>query len=194
MSVISGILSADATNNASDAATKAQNNATDATTKVQTAALEEGKRQFDTTQANFAPYKAIGDAAAPELQKFNATGGGDMTADPLYKNQMSAATREATQRAAGSGQGTGGGALQTRLAQLGNQVYNNTYATKYQQLTDAIKVGQGAAGSISTGGSALSNQAQSGANNLSSAIQSGATTLVPSPRTMQIPRRHFMGG
>jgi hypothetical protein len=161
---------------ASDAAS-AQNNATAAAQQSQANATAEQKREFDLTQSNFAPYKAVGDAAAPALQQFNATGGGDMTQDPLYKNAMGAATRQATQQSAGSGQGTAGGALQTRLAQLGNQVYNNTYATKYQQLTDAIKVGQGAAGSISTAGTALGAQSQAGASNLGSLAQSGAVNL-----------------
>ena len=177
MSVISGILSSNATNNASDAATSAQNNATAASTKVQQDALAEQQREFNTTQSNFAPYKAIGDAAAPALQDFNANGGGDLSNDPLYKNQMQTATRQATQLAAGSGQSSQGGALQTRLAQLGNDIYNNTYQTKYQQLTDALKVGQGAAGSISSAGTALGNQVQSGANAMTGAYNSGAINL-----------------
>lgn len=165
MSVVSGILAADSQNNATDKSSQAQANATG-----------EQQREFNITQQNFEPYKDIGAAAAPKFQDF-ISGKTDISNDPLYKNQMTAATREATQRAAGSGQSSAGGAFQTRLAQLGNQIYNNTYQTKYQEITDALKTGQGAAGSISNAGAMLGNQMQAGAQNLGNIYQNNANTM-----------------
>ena len=163
MSIISGILSSNATNNATDTAASSQANAT-----------AEQQREFDSTQQNFAPYQAVGAAAAPRLQQFDASGGTGLTSDPLYQGQMQTATRQANQLAAANGQATGSGAQQTRLAQLGDQIYNNTYQAKYQQLTDALKVGQGAAGSISAAGTALGGQEQQGAVNTGNIAMEGA--------------------
>lgn len=166
MSVVSGIFGA-------NAASDSQDKATDASSQAQSNATAEQKREFDTTQQNYAPYKAIGEAAAPQFTDF-ISGKTDITSDPLYKNQMTASTRQATQRAAGSGQSSQGGALQTRLAQLGSDIYNSTYQTKYQELTDALKTGQGAAGSISNAGIAFGNQQQSAATNLGNIAHNNA--------------------
>ena len=162
MSVVSGILSSNA-----------QNSATKSASNSQAAALAEQGREFDVAQQNYAPYKAIGEAAAPQYTNF-VNGKTDITQDPLYQNALEAANRQATQQTAGAGQSTRSGAYQTRMAQLSDSIYNNAYQTKYQQLTDALKVGQGAAGSITNAGNQYANAVQQNANAMSSIYQNQA--------------------
>ena len=95
MSIISGLLSSDS-----------QDKATEAATSSNDAAQAEQGRQFDITQQNFEPFRKIGAVEAPIYQKFINGQTPDISADPLYKNEMRTATREATQRAAGAGQST----------------------------------------------------------------------------------------
>ena len=152
------------------------------------------RSQYEQQRADQAPYLQMGTnnlgylqnmISSPRSGDITSFMPADLTTDPLYKNAYAAASRQEMQQAAGSGQSTRSGALQTRLGQLGETIYQNTYQNrytaasdayknKYQQLVDAIKIGQGAIGTLAQSSSNYANATGNALSGMSSAIGAGA--------------------
>jgi hypothetical protein len=188
MSVISGIVgaisgssasgsaantAADATTNAAATAASAQNHATDV-----------ANQQFNTTQANFAPFLQAGQAAVPAFSKaIGDTFKYDESQSPAAQYQLEQGSK-ALNRALASRGLSGSGAAVNRLTELNRSVaasdYENAYTkwnNQYSRILDALKLGTGASTSMGAASNNLTNATQAGATNLGNIAQNAGTNL-----------------
>ena len=153
MSVISGIMGADATKDAAKKSADAQKAATD-----------ESKRQFDIQVQKFEPFYQTGVNALGDYQKM-LQGGYDMQESPAAQYQLTQGTKAMNRALASRGLSSSGHAV-NRLTELNSSIAATDWNNQYNRLLDSIKIGTGAASSAGQAGQAYTNQMQNSANAL----------------------------
>jgi len=151
---------------AGNKAAKAQGKAADAAAAVNREQIVEERRQYDTTRADYAPYREVGYGALGKLAGMYgvaAPGGGagyggtgDFETSPGYAFRMAEGQKAIERSAAARGSLGSGGTLKalTRYAQgVASDEYNN-YANRLAALAG---VGQSATGSTASAGQAMVN-------------------------------------
>jgi hypothetical protein len=133
------------------------------------AAVDEQRRQFDTTQANAAPYLAAGKTALGQLQTENDTpfDASQVQMDPGYEFARKQGQQAIDRQTAAAGGRISGAALKA-ASEYNNGVattgYSAAYGRDYQKRTDRLNrlaalagVGQTAGQQVSSAGSASSS-------------------------------------
>jgi hypothetical protein len=190
--LIGGAVAMSSANSASKAASNAANTQADAATRAaqiqadaanrgadiqqqeSEAALALQKSQFDTTQANYAPWLAAGDSAlSQETNLLGLNGAGPQTnafsqfqADPGYQYTVDQAVHGVDRSAAARGLLTSGAtikAIQDRAANLADQGYSNYF----NRISGVAGTGQTATNNVANAG-------QTAVNNESNDMLAGA--------------------
>lgn len=158
---------------------------------AQQRALEEQRRQFDLTRADFAPYRETGTNALAEFGRLYGVGrggllsGDEMTAarerfkaTPGYDFRFSEGVRALDRSAAARGRLRGGG-YGRELTRYGQGIAADEFGTYSNALSRLAGVGQSATGSTAAAGqgtaNAISNIFQTGANQQGNALLNAAT-------------------
>lgn len=174
--VIGGVTSVISGNKAANAERDAATQASAASERATQLQIEEARRQYDTTRADYAPYRDVGYGALNRLASMygvatSGTGAGSgaagsstlgyandggFTASPGYQFRMDEGLKAIDRSAAARGVLNSGGADKARIryAQgLASSEYDN-YASRIAQLAG---VGQAATGSTAAAGQNASN-------------------------------------
>lgn len=124
-------------------------------------AIAESTRQFDVTQANFAPYMTPGAGAMTGMGDLTGINGGSaqMTAleqlreSPFFKSIFRTGEEAVLQNAAATG-GLRGGNTQRSLADFGADAFSRTIQQQLQNLGGIAGIGSGMAGNLGNLGAA----------------------------------------
>lgn len=205
-SIASGVIGANAAGNAADAQTQAANHAADLQAQASKDALDFQKQQYETSQAQAAPWLKAGTTALDQLSTGTAPGGslvtpysGTFTAptditmqnDPGYQARLKLGTDAIQKSAAARGSVVTGGtakALDTYAQDYASNEYSNVYnraltdyTTKYNTYnTDqANQYNRLAAlsGVGQTTASQLATSGQAASNNVSSNLINTASNV-----------------
>lgn len=133
------------------------------------------KRIYEEQRDMFRPYYEVGTGALPEYQKM-LSGDYEMTESPAAKYQREQATKAMNRAMASRGMSGSGNAI-NRLTELNSSIAAQDWNNQYNRLIDAIKIGQGAAGSAGQAGSAYANNVGNAMNSLSNIYQNQGNTL-----------------
>lgn len=166
MSIVSGpmtaIMGANATESASNTAADAQSYAADKALQGQREALAQQKEIYNNQRADFAPYKGIGERGVQDYTKL-MNGEYDMKQSPAAQYQLTQGTKALNRSLAARGLSGSGNAAQ-RLTELNSNIAASDWANQYSRITDALKIGQGAASSVANAGSQMANNYGQSAN------------------------------
>ena len=143
--------------NASRDAARTNQLATDAT-------VNEQRRQYDTTRADFAPWRQAGTEAVNRLGRYASGDTSDFFTSPNYQWRLNEGTRNLENRFSTGG---GGGNAMRALAEYSQNLAANEQQNWWNQQSGLAGTGQSAAGSTAQAGS-------NAANNISSAYLNNA--------------------
>lgn len=123
--------------------------------KAQQAALAEQQRQFNTTQANFAPYQQAGTQALGGIQDLLGLRGSDVHNDaiealknsPAFQALYNQGSDAILQNGAATG-GLRGGNMQNSLANFGANTLATTIQQQLANLGGLVQTGAGATGQL----------------------------------------------
>ena len=148
----------------------AQKSAANTSADAQRESIAAQTAQYNQTRKDNLPYMQAGYKALDQLQNFNPHD----SVSAEYQMQQGAKGMNRQLAARGM---LGGGNAATRLAELNQGIRANDYNTQYNKLTDMLKVGQGAAGSINSAGQNAANQNSASFGNIgNAATQAGNAT------------------
>lgn len=162
MSVVSGILGANAATDAANTTAQANISTADKT-------LAQQQKMYDDQIAREKPFYDTGVTANANLDKM-VNGGYDIKQSPAAQYQLTQGTKSLNRQLAARGLLGSGNAAQ-RLGELSSGVAANDYNQQYSRLLDQVKIGTGASASAGAASSTLSNQM--GQNSL--AVQNAQT-------------------
>lgn len=119
------------------------------------AGLDETRRQYDTTRADFEPYRELGIGGAQGLGDLVGINGGDaqsaeieaLRASPLYQSLYDNGEEALLQTASATG-GLRGGNTQRGLADFGRDTLSQVIEQQLSRYAGLAGIGQGAAGSV----------------------------------------------
>lgn len=176
-----GLLASSATKHAANTAAAAQ-------TASDQAAIAEQQRQFNTTNANLAPYRQFGQSALGPQGDLLGLNGNDaqqaaissLQASPLYQSLFQNGQNTILANASATG-GLRGGNTQTSLANFGRDTLATVIENQLNKLSGASAVGENAAAQTGTFGANSANAissllAEQGASNAGAALASGAAS------------------
>ncbi len=123
------------------------------------AGLDETKRQFDTTRADYQPYQQLGASAAPFLGDLIGLNGNDaqqsqidaLKSGPLYSSLVSSGEDSLLANASATG-GLRGGNTEDSLSRFRSDTLNSVIADKLSQYSGAVGIGSGATGAVANFG------------------------------------------
>lgn len=170
-------------NSAADRAVRAQREAADSANNMQA-------HMYDTTRADYAPWREAGVSALSQIQSdpnlFRSFNMSDYQADPGYAFRMSEGQKALERSAAARGGLNSGATLKalTRYGQdMGSQEYQNAYnrftndqSNRFNRLSGLAGLGQTATGSITQAGQNYANVYGQNALNTGEMIGTAATT------------------
>lgn len=117
-------------------------------------AIEEQRRQYDTTRADFAPWRQAGEGA---LNRLTQASTGDMSAfqaSPDYNFRLNEGTRNLENRFSVSG---GGGNAMRALAEYSQNIASNEFGNWWNRQSGIAGVGQAATNSTANFGANAAN-------------------------------------
>lgn len=142
---------------------------------VQFMALMEQRRQYNDQVKRFQPFYETGTGALEDYNKM-LLGGYEMEESPAAKYQREQATKAMNRAMAARGLSGSGNAV-NRLTELNSAIAAQDWSNQYNRLIDAIKIGQGAAGSAGQAGQNYANAASQTAANLGNIYTNNANAL-----------------
>jgi hypothetical protein len=159
---------------------KAVKKATAAQVDALNRAIDEQRRQFDTTNANFAPYRDAGTGALGGIGDLVGTNGADhqqsaidaLKASPFYQSLFRTGEENVLQSAAATG-GLRGGNTQRSLADFGADTLAQTIAN----LGGIANMGLGATNSTANFGQQTANNVSNSLTQQGQARASGALAI-----------------
>jgi hypothetical protein len=157
MSIVSGIMGAEATKSAGDRAASAQEQAT-----------ASQQQMYGTNVGLQKPFYDVGTGAIPAYQQM-LSGGYNMKQSPAAQYQLEQATKAMTR--ANAKMGISGGTAVNRLSELNRSVAAADWNNQYNRILDALKLGTGSSSTMGQYGTTLGNQQQAGANALGNIYQ-----------------------
>jgi hypothetical protein len=160
---------------------KAINKATDQQVAAFNRGIDEQARQFDTTQANFAPYREIGGKGLSGLGDLIGVNGGapqqsaidQLLASPYYQSLYRNGEEALLQNASATG-GLRGGNTQRSLADFGADTLNQTIQQQLASLGGLAGMGMGATESVANFGQNKANAVTQLLSNIGGAQASGS--------------------
>jgi hypothetical protein len=158
MSVISGIMGAEATRSAANTAADAQNTATAVADK-----------NYMQQREDFMPFYNVGVEAIPDYKKM-LRGEYDMKESPAASYELMKGTRAMNRALASRGLSGSGNAAQ-RLTELNQGIAAKDWQNQYSRILDALKLGTGASASMGAASNANTGAAQTAATNLGNIAQ-----------------------
>jgi hypothetical protein len=153
MSIVSGILGANAAQSGADQAAGTQNNAN-----------AELAREHNQTRQDFMPFYEAGLGALGDYTKM-LKGGYDMQQSPAAMYEQQQGSKMLNRQLAARGQ-LGSGLAANRMTELSQGIAAKDWGAQYNRLLDAVKMGTGASASMGQAANAYGNQVQAGAANL----------------------------
>lgn len=172
-SFIGGLLGGNAQGKAADKAAQLQYDAT----KL---GISESARQFDATRADFAPYQALGTAAAPHLGNLTGTNGVDaqmaevlgIKQSPVYTQTVQNGEDAILANASATG-GLRGGNVEDGLARFRGDALSSAIAAQLANYSGQVGIGSGASDAVGNFGANAVAQ-QNALRNQGAQAQAGA--------------------
>jgi hypothetical protein len=163
---------------------KAVKKATAAQVDALNRAIDEQRRQFDTTNANFAPYRDAGTGALGGIGDLVGTNGADhqqsaidaLKASPFYQSLFRTGEENVLQSAAATG-GLRGGNTQRSLADFGADTLAQTIQQQLANLGGIANMGLGATNSTANFGQQTANNVSNSLTQQGQARASGALAI-----------------
>lgn len=163
---------------------KAVKKATQAQVDALNASIAEQRRQFDTTNANFAPYRDAGVGALGQYGDLVGTNGSDhqqsaidaLKASPFYQSLFNNGQEAVLQNAAATG-GIRGGNTTTSLANFGADALAQAIQQQLGNLGGLINTGVGATNSTANFGQQTANNVSNSLTQQGQARASGALAI-----------------
>lgn len=137
------------------------------------AAIAEQRRQYDTTRADYAPYRAAGTQALGQLQtEMNTpTTSADVMSEPGYQFGLDQGQRAISQRIAAGGGRVSGQAIKA-AGRFGTDYASTGYGAAYQRRQDRLNRLSAIAGIGQTATSGSANAGSNTGNQISNLISS----------------------
>lgn len=173
MSVVSGIMGANAQSNAADSAANSATQTNASQERIANRALSQQQDIYNQDIARNKPFYDTGIAANANLNKM-VNGGYDMKESPAARYALTQGTKGLNRQLAARGLLGSGNAAQG-LGELSSGVAASDYSNQYSRLLDQIKIGTGASAAAGASSGTMSGAIGQNASALSGAL--GANSL-----------------